>query len=249
MIGIDQPRFSFDSADIAALMDETFAPLFRSCALYAAAYEVDMVVFSGKTSEQPHMREMARSILPLEEERLLFARAFRPGQWYPFTNADGFIADAKTVTVVGAALYYALSGGFIENWTIRTETPAADDVRNEWGVFAAMKNRNTVLLEADAESFEANLPPGTLLARRRNVISSPEPVYKICSRDGRTPNRPIRFSFERRLEEDGKDERLEIVSAVTEDGSDVTGDFFLKLHPCADGYAFWQETGVFDNID
>jgi len=248
-IAIEQPRFSFDSRDIADLMDETFAPLFRSCALYAAAYEVDMIVFSGKTSEQPHMREMARNILPLEEERLLFARSFRPGQWYPFTNADGFIADAKTVTVVGAALYYALSGGFIENWTIRTEKPAVEDIRNEWGVYSAMKDRKSVLLDGETDAFEAKLPPGTLLARRRNVISSPEPVYKICCRDAGTPNRPIQFAFERKLEEDGKDERLEIASAVAEDGTDVTDNFFLKLHPCADGYAFWQETGVFDNID
>lgn len=248
-IAIEQPRFSFDSRDIADLMDETFAPLFRSCALYAAAYEVDMVVFSGKTSEQPHMREMARNILPLEEERLLFARSFRPGQWYPFTNADGFIADAKTVTVVGAALYYALSGRFVENWTIGTEKPAVEDVRNEWGVYEAMKNGKGVLLRTDKNDFKVKLPPGTLLARRRNAISSPEPVYKICFRDNDTPNRSILFTFERRIEEDGKDERLEIVSAIAEDGTDITDNFFLKLHPCADGYVFWQETGVFDNID
>lgn len=248
-IAIEQPRFSFDSREIAELMDETFAPIFRSCALYAAAYEVDMVVFSGKTSEQPHMREMARNILPLEEERLLFARSFRPGQWYPFTNTDGFIVDAKTVTVVGAALYYALSGGFIQNWTIQTEKQTGNDIRNEWGVYEAMKTRNSVLLDAETDSFTARLTPGTLLARRRNVISSPEPVYKICSRNANTPNKLVQFSFDRKLDEDGTDERLEIVSAVSEDGTDITENFFLKLHPCADGYAFWQETGVFDNID
>ena len=243
----EQDRFSFDSADIASLMDEIFSPLFRSCALYAAAYEVDMVVFSGKTSEQPHMREMARDLLPLEEERLVFARSFRPGQWYPFTNADGFIADAKTVTVVGAALYYALSGGFIENWTIKTEKPAVEDIRNEWGVYAAMKNQRKILLTSDENTFEAKLPPGTLLARRRNVISSPEPVYKICSEED-VPNRPVSFTFERSVDAEGKDERLEIVSALAEDGTDVSGKFFLKLHPCVDGFAFWQETGVFENI-
>ena len=248
-IEIEQPRFSFDSAAIASLMEETFAPLFRSCALYAAAYEVDMVVFSGKTSEQPHMRQMARDMLPLEEERLVFARSFRPGQWYPFTNDDGFIADAKTVTVVGAALYYALSGGFVQNWTIQTEKPAAEDIRNEWGVFSAMRDQKSVLLKADSETFVAKLTPGTLLARRRSIISSPEPVYKICSRDEVVPNRPVSFTFERKLDEDGKDERLEIVSAQAEDGTDVSAKFFLKLHPCDDGFAFWQETGVFDNID
>ena len=248
-IDIDAKRFSFDSAVIADLMDETFAPLFRSCALYAAAYEVDMVVFSGKTSEQPHMREMARNMLPLEEERLVFARSFRPGQWYPFTNDDGFIADAKTVTVVGAALYYALSGGFVENWAIQTEKPAAEDIRNEWGVFSAMRDQKKVLLDADSETFAAKLTPGTLLARRRNIISSPEPVYKICSRDEATPHRPVSFTFERKLDDDGKDERLEIVSAQAEDGTDVSENFFLKLHPCDDGFAFWQETGLFDNID
>ncbi len=249
LIEIEQPRFSFDSADIADLMEETFIPLFRSCAIYAAVYEVDMIVFSGKTSEQPHMRKMARDILPLEEERLVFARSFRPGMWYPFTNADGFIADAKTVTVVGAALYYALSGGFIENWTIQIEKPVAQDIRNEWGVYSAMQNRGDILLGTNDEKFEAKLPPGTLLARRRNVISSPEPVFKICNRNSITSNRPITFTFERKLEDDGQDERLEIISAVSEDGTDVTEDYFLKLHPCADGFLFWQETGVFDNID
>ena len=99
------------------------------------------------------------------------------------------------------------------------------------------------------QDIKAPLLPGMLLARRRNVISSPEPVYKICVRDDKTPHRTVEFSFERKLEEDGTDERIEIVSAIAEDGTDVTDNFFLKLHPCADGYSFWQETGVFDNID
>ena len=248
----DQPCFSFDSEEIANLIDETFAPLFRSCALYAAAYEVDLVVFSGKTSEQPHIRAMAKRVLPVGEERLLFARSFRPGQWYPFTNSDGFISDAKTVTVVGAALYYALAGGFINGWTIKTEPPAPNDVRNEWGVYSAMTDKGDILMGKEAETSELiRLVPGVLLARRRNIISSPEPVFKICCADQNYPNRPVAFTFERKLSDDGTDESIVIASAIDADGNDVTDKFFLKLHPCVDSSAslFWQETGLFDNIE
>ena len=243
--------FSFVGRDIADLIDETFSKLFRSCALYAAAYEVDMVVFSGKTSEQPHIRRMARKFLPLESERIFFAKSFRPGQWYPFTNEAGFISDAKTVTVVGAGLYYALSSGFIRNWAVKSEPPSTGNVRNEWGVYAAMRDRNIVLLKADKDEFEANLLPRTLLARRRNALSSAEPVFEIAWKgEGDVPSMPFKFHFERVASEDGMDERLEIVSAEDADGTDVTKMFELKLHPCADGQsdAFWQESGVFGNF-
>lgn len=249
LFDIDREFFEFTEKELAVLIEETFHPLFARCALYAAAYEVDIVVFSGKTSELPHVREMAANDLPLEEERLLFARSFLPGPWYPFTNPEGLVSDAKTVTVVGAALYYALSGGAIANWTIHSDLPSNEDTRNEWGVHEAMLANNGVFLDKETDEATVRLLPNTVISRRRNSISSPEPVYKICPTVSKD-NPPVTTFVIRRESNDVEgfgigDETLRIVSATDQDGTDVTGNFTLKLHPYPNGVDFWQETGFF----
>ena len=246
MIPRDQRCFLFSADDVDALIEETFRSLFRNCALYAAAYDVDLVVFSGKTSEQPYVRKMAERLLPLEGERIVFARSFRPGQWYPFVDSKGYIADAKTVTVVGAALYYALSSGFISGWSIRAEASQAE-TRNDWGEYAAMSSaKKSVFLPREEDEAETTLLPNSILARRQNRCSTPEAVYKLVSRSGNSPFHPVTIRIGRKTSEGG--ESLELLSAMI-DGED-TDDFELKLWPCADevGPSFWQETGVFGNI-
>ena len=243
-------KFKTDSAVLNELIEETFGELVRNCAMYVAAYDVDLLVFSGKTSELAYIREMAEHEVPLPATRMIFARSFKPGTWYPFTDSNGFIRDAKTVTVVGAALYYALANGFITNWSIQSESSVAQDA-NEWGEYNAMSRgvmggESKVFLTSDPTmevSEVLELPQNCIIARRQNVCSAPEPVYRfLCP--PQTGGDVQQCRIKRVRTEEG--ESLELLSA--EENVPLPG-CELKLWPSAeslDNGNFWQETGTFN---
>lgn len=239
----DYPFFSFGSAAFDGIIEDRFGPLFRSCQFYAAAYDADLVVFSGKTSELPHFRTMAGRILPVDASRIVFARSYKPGAWYPFTDASGCIEDAKTVTTVGAALYYALAGGFIRGWRISAEEGVGAD-RNDWGELLTMRTRKRVFLPKDEDTTEdpVPLPLNCTIARRRTARSAPEPVYRfIGPEDAENRIYKVRFARLPHKEPDG----VKILSIDGRPPEQCPG-FELKPWPCDDAGAFWQDTGLFD---
>lgn len=239
--------FSFSSDDINRIISEKFSTIFNDSALYVASYDVDMVIFSGKTSELPHVRDMARFHLPLDEGRIIFAREFQPGDWYPFTNEHHFIADAKTVTVVGSALYYALSSGYIANWHITSTPDNVSAKRSEWGVLDVMKkNKDTILINATPTDDEktVTLRPNTIIARRQNAYAMPVPVYKLTTSRPDKNNNYVKITFQREIE--GNGESLTIKDIQADDASPQ--DYELKIWPCetAQGYISWQDNGIFN---
>lgn len=239
-------KFKFRNSDINDLIENLFTSLFCNCAMYAAAYDIDLLIFSGKPSELAYIRTMANKYIPLDEGRIIFAREFKPGNWYPFIDEYGFIKDAKTVTVVGSALYYALSNGFIAGWNISRQTN--DEVRNEWGEIRSMNGSNgNILLSKSDDSWTGNLLPNTIIARRQNRSSSPEPVYKFIKKgDNNNTNQTVNVTISRK--EDNVDGLF--ISAVN-DGVENVNDYELKLWPCesSTGFEFWQEVGKFPNIE
>lgn len=237
--------FSFNCKDVNELIEQQFNVIFRQCAIYAAAYDVDMLIFSGKPSELPYIRTMARKYIPMDDGRIIFAREFKAGHWYPFTDDKGYIKDAKTVTVVGGALYYALANGFISGWTIEAGKNIVK--RNEWGQLTAMKSSRGVFLGKDEDGAEVSILPNTIIARRQNVCSSPEPVYKFVSKVEGTANQPVKVAFKRNLTEDGEVLSIQMINGSTENA----GDFELKLWPSENGNGvdFWQERGIFECLE
>lgn len=235
----DFSYFHFDSNECNRMIREQFEQLFQNCAHYVAVFDVDMVIFSGKTSELPYFRTLAEQIFPLDSNRLVFARLFKPGNWYPFRDKDGYIQDAKTVTVIGAGLYYALSSGCIQNWTI-SSVPTRIHVRNEWGELHAMKERQTIFLDRNSQSSDVELLPNSIIARRRNVQSAPEAVYRFITPPDR-PNIPYNVRLSR-----NEQAQMDDLNLTSVNGEPPSEGFSLKLYPtdCPDG--FWQETGAFD---
>ena len=220
--------FSFNSSEINEFMEQLFAPLFKNCAMYAAAYDVDLLIFSGKPSELPYIRSMAKRYIPIDDTRIIFARDFKPGDWYPFIDKNGYIQDAKTVTVVGSALYYALSNGFISGWKINTVKNISE--RNEWGLLESMTSpTKDILLEKGDDTIQVQLLPNTIIARRQNKCSSPEPVYKFIRKNNNS-NQLIDIELKRKVTEDG--DSL-VLSKVAIDGQDEDiENYELKLWPC-----------------
>ena len=236
---IDKKDFVFNSADFNELIERQFSDMFVNCAAYIAAYGVDMVVFSGKTSELPHFRQMAERLLPINTSRLVFAKSFKPGDWYPFIDRKGFIKDAKTVTVVGAALYYALAQGAISGWRI-SSIPNQSAERNEWGEIETMRQRGQVFMNTADEKVTVWLMPNSIIARRRNMRCAPEAVYRFVV-SAAPEHRPYEVQLARKSPAEADTLELQLV-----DGQPPTG-CELRLCPLnGDNLEFWQETGIFD---
>lgn len=243
-IPMDKDLFSFSSQEINEMMEKLFGPVFANSALTAAAYDVDMVIFSGKTSELPHIKDMARIFLPMDENRIIFAKEFKPGSWYPFTDSHDYIADAKTVTVVGSALYYALSRGFIAGWSIVSLRPTPEP--GEWGILDLMQGMGKKIFMS-RETNEATIKgirPNAIIGRRLNRCFDPMPVYKLISHRPELATRTIALTLKREMSDGG--ETL-VITAV--DGSpDGIQDYELKIWPCEkpSGFTSWQEDGYFN---
>ena len=243
-IPISQTCFSFNNAELNDLIEELYSTLFMNSAIYAAAYDIDMLIFSGKTSELPHIKNMAQKYVPIDNSRILFSKGYKAGQWYPFADSKGYITDAKTVTVVGAALYYALSNGFIAGWQISTNNNVAE--RNEWGEYSEMLGTHEIFMDKQTDIVSIDVLPNTIMARRLNIASSPEPVYKFISHDETIGHELVNITLERKISEEG--EKL-VLKEVNNQVVDLS-KFELKLWPCAEsnGNDFWQEKGIFNNL-
>lgn len=236
--------------DFDALVIEVFGVYLRSLAKHAGAFDVHMLFVCGKPSEQPAIREMIERLIPVPIERVQFARGFKAGNWYPFSDdGDAAIRDAKTVTCVGAALDRAMSESMILNWKL-TNVPQAG-VCNMWGVMPIRGAEfDCMILDSDQnESHEIILNVTNRIGRKmfEGLSCEPEPVYRLMWTDGRKDQTPVRAVFDRVSQEVGGADFITIRSVYDmRTGEDLTGQVFLSLYPLLHEQEPWQDTGELD---
>jgi hypothetical protein len=193
---------------------------------------------------------MIERLIPVPLERIQFARGFKAGKWYPFSDgADAAISDAKTVTCVGAALERAMTDGMILNWKL-TSLPRPG-FKNMWGV---MPNRgaefNSLILRSDQdESSEVVLNVTNRIGRKMldGVSCEPEPVYRLLWNDGRKDQTTVKASFMRIPQEQSGADSIALRQVIVQQtGEDVTAQVSLKLYPLLHDQEPWQDTGELD---
>ena len=233
-----------------ALVIEVFGVYLRSLAKYAGAFDVHMLFVCGKPSEQPAIREMIERLIPVPIERIQFARGFKAGNWYPFSDdGDAAIHDAKTVTCVGAALDRAMSESMILNWKL-TNVPQAG-VRNMWGVMPIRGAEfDCMILGPDHdESAEVVLNVTNRIGRKmfEGISCEPEPVYRLMWTDGRKDQTTVRVVFDRVSQEVGGADSITIRTVTNlHTGEDLTNQVCLSLYPLLHEQEPWQDTGELD---
>ena len=98
------------------------------------------------------------------------------------------------------------------------------------------------LTEVEVEDVQ----PNTIIGRRLNKRSEPEPVYKfVCKTKN---NSRVKIKLLRDKSEFGEEAlKLEEVYDPAKD-QDVTSNYELKLWPCNDasGFQYWQDSGQLD---
>ena len=236
-------------------IEDVFRPLVYSLAKYVAAYEVDLVTLSGKPSELPQVKLILEDLLPIMPQRIIQAKNYPAGDWYPMTS-DNRINDAKSVTAVGAALYQAIKNGQIDGWRI-TRVESEEGFRNYWGSMPAKHNPSrfgNVLLTPDDEEAAKKIQIGTRIGRKLlPSAAKPEQVYRLRWRNpdkwaGRGGNPFLNVTLRRQARE--RADQIEGLDLVAVEG-DIDGKKValedLELQLCTlEGDEFWVDVGRFE---
>jgi hypothetical protein len=253
-ISLEKP-IVVEAVEFDRLLEELFGKFVRSLAKYAASYDVDLLMVCGKPSEQPAISALIQRMVPVPAERILFTRGFKAGTWYPFKEGeDAAIADAKSVTCVGAALERAMNLNIIQGWKINVHNESGN--RNIWGEMPRSGPRfgTRFLRESEDVSPEIELQTGARIGRKMFDANScfPEPVYRLDWKDaGEGSVTAVKAVFQRLTSgsEGSTDstDGLELVSVIdSETGDDLAGRVVLKLYPVGEHSLHWQDTGMLE---
>ena len=249
---------NYDPEQVKACITRTFGPVINSLAKFVTAFEVDLVTLSGKPSELPQVKEMLEDLLPVLPQRIVQAKGFPAGDWYPLST-DNRVADAKSVTAVGAALYQAIKNGLINGWNIQRRSSEHITPRNYWGAMP-VKNRpyqfSQLFLKPDEDEKACKVQIGTQVGRKLLPSAArPEPVYKFRWRDaGRFMGVHHNALLDVRLERvpadvPGEAESLRLLEVTgTVGGRAITADDVeLKLCTLEEG-EYWIDSGRFEVV-
>lgn len=165
-------------SEIENRIKERMSASFSSLAEYARAFDVDIVLLSGKPSEIKCISDLLYDFLPLPSNRIFNVKDMRIGNWYPF-RADGKITDAKSVNVVGLALYTLIRGNMIEGWRISSVNNQTA-IKNRWGI--CNPNGTTRVIFGESNELESDFIVVQNLNRIGRAFFKDDqysPVYRI----------------------------------------------------------------------
>lgn len=247
---------NFQPDDLAKCVTQVFSHVIQSLAKHVCAFDVDLVTLSGKPSELPQVRDLLEELLPILPHRIIQAKDFPAGDWYPMTS-DTRINDAKSVTAVGAALYQAVKNGKITGWRIERKGWLVP--KNFWGSMPSRNNPHKfseTYLTPDSDSNTVEIMIGTAIGRQLlPSAAKPEQVYVFRWKGGVAPagahySETVQTTLYRvPSSEPNEIESLEITEVnATINGRAITmGDVELQLCTLEE-QEFWLDTGRFEVV-
>jgi hypothetical protein len=260
----EQDPIYHDTERLRRCIDLVFRPLVQSLAKYVTAFGVDLITLSGKPSELPQVKTLLEDYLPVLPQRILQAKNYPAGDWYPMSS-NTTINDAKTVTAVGAALYQAIQHGLVNDWSIK-RVGNGQPFPFYWG---AMPGKATPWkfdpLYLDPylakEAADGTVPGkvrvtvpmqvGTRIGRKiLPSAAKPEQIYKLRWKDrakAQAAGHAISATVVVTLERGADPTSLNLLKASTRDGKSL--DDALELQLCTlEDEDFWVDSGRFDVV-
>ena len=230
----------------------SFNDAFENVGKLAAQYDIDLFFLSGKTSELPELKMLAQDVIPITNDRIVCAKNYYAGDWYPFIKEDyktgkiidNTIRDAKSVTAVGAALNYMLSNGKISGWNIQ-KMRFAETFESEWGLLSTFQRPNGQAFIFNNEITDQEIYIGqSIIARRMTRETLQSAVYYLIPKNEDVSWTRDRFvaRLKRCVDSKSRAEYLELVSLKKKcDSTDCKADYKLVVYQSQTG--FWQDTG------
>lgn len=197
--GLGQPlleradEIKFDYQEIEKRIHRIFRPLCNLLSKLVEAFDVDMVILSGKPSELPGLRALVTRMLPLLPCRIVSAKDYPIESWYPYQE-NGRIYDAKTVTATGVALSRAMSvnAKLTPNWAPLNIHPSENLLRENCWVRVPDPDEPPLLTHSiyldngtvKPRQEETLVPVAMLVGTRIGrtllpTLSNIEPVYRL----------------------------------------------------------------------
>ncbi len=176
---------SKDHAIYRKLLEENFrfSPMTFGAAL--SAFQCNMVVWSGKTSENRDIRRLFEEQIPVPFSSFVSMNDYTIQADFPLTGLDGKLSDSKYATAIGAALYAWLR--IRQDLHFPLAVHDEDDFRSSyWGVVDAIGNFKSYLSPDQAAGVENLTYNGNqLLIYRANSdspLTSAMPAYEFRSK-------------------------------------------------------------------
>ena len=244
-------EIDYDVTVVNRLIREFFENAFASAARIASLHDIDLFFMSGKTSEIPELQELAKKYIPVTNDRIVAAKNYCAGDWYPFVKTDengnvvdNTVKDAKSITAVGAALNFMLANQKIQGWKIE-KTVFAAECDSQWGFQDSfMKPNGKPFAFDDKNETTVVLDVHKIIARRMTQDTFPSAVYRLQPRDPNAQVPTIKFlaRVRRGRDESTKAEYLDLVS-LTKEGESIDYVSQYELAVCQGDELFWQDSG------
>jgi hypothetical protein len=253
----DSEPIEYSPEQVAECIRRTLIPIIQSLAKHVCAFDVDLVTLSGKPSELPVVRELLEELLPIDCHRIIQAKDFVAGDWYPMSS-DNRITDAKTVTAVGAALYQAVRNGKIERWRIdRSNRQSSREYF--WCAMPARgrnRGRREPYLVPGCEEVTVEIMIGTGIGRKSLAsVAKPEQVYRLRWTEQGKPktgavNETLRVTLRRKAPNNpGEIEEIDLVAVEPVDGGRPVSLRDVELQMCTlEDEEFWLDSGKFEVV-
>jgi hypothetical protein len=254
----EQDPIYHDAERLRRCIDLVFRPLVQSLAKYVTAFGVDLITLSGKPSELPQVKALLEDYLPVLPQRVLQAKNYPAGDWYPMSS-NSCIDDAKTVTAVGAALYQAIQHGLVSDWSIK-RVGNGQPFPFYWGKMTGTAKFDPLYLDpyltkepADSavpgkDKVTVPLQVGTRIGRKiLPSAAKPEQIYKLRWKDRKAAQAAgyaVAATVVVTLEREADPTSLCMTNPTTRDGKSLEG--WLELQLCTlEDEDFWVDSGRF----
>ncbi len=157
-----------------------FSPMIFGSAL--AAYQCDIVIWSGKTSENKDIRSLFEEQIPVPPSSFISMNDYEiKTNDFPLTGLNGRLSDSKFATAIGAALYTMLQINGNANLNLLM-VQRDDNQPRYWGRIDANGRFTPLLMPGDMQNSPVDYGGGMLLIYRSNCnspLAFPSPAYEF----------------------------------------------------------------------
>ena len=121
-IDITQLEWRFTKAQVEKVISQEFEPLLKKVATIMHAYAADIILLSGRPASLKVIRNLFLKYYSVSPDRLIVLNNYYVGDWYPFSNNTGYIANPKTIVAMGGVIaYYATELSSLQRFVINLD--------------------------------------------------------------------------------------------------------------------------------
>ena len=262
-------EWEFNYKKVCQMISREFEPLLRKVAAIIFAYSCDIVLISGRPASLSPIRELLLKYYCVSPDRLILLNNYYVGDWYPYDDNTGYIADPKTVVSVGAAVaHYSSELSNLNHFVIETDK-LKENLKSTVNYIESgrdgVNGPVSYLLTPKVHTGTLSVSALPMMLKVRQVGKDSYPARSLYTIDfewGRLALRaeqqevPVnrlaellkaRMPFTLTIERDPDDkETLSITSIIDKNGNDVPGGLVdIHIQSLGADEKYWLDSGVF----